>query len=126
METVHLNRRNTLKTLNGTGFLDKMSRALFNLCGVAALLLWSSGVAASPKVVGFDLVKERSVYPCGSRLQQRRNVVQSVLEKDAAGVQYLVNVSVGTPLQFLQLQIDTGSSDIWFPSAHGDVCEKSI
>ena len=31
--------------------------------------------------------------------------------------QYTVNISVGTPPQPLQVILDTGSSDLWFPAA---------
>ncbi|CAL3970210.1 hypothetical protein PZA11_006478 [Diplocarpon coronariae] len=35
---------------------------------------------------------------------------------------YFANVSVGTPGQALQLQIDTGSSDVWVPAAEAELC----
>ncbi|KAI9052043.1 hypothetical protein LZ554_004297 [Drepanopeziza brunnea f. sp. 'monogermtubi'] len=35
---------------------------------------------------------------------------------------YFANVSVGTPGQQLQLQIDTGSSDVWVPAAEASLC----
>lgn len=37
---------------------------------------------------------------------------------------YLINVTVGTPPQPISLQLDTGSSDIWFPSAQSSICES--
>lgn len=35
---------------------------------------------------------------------------------------YFANVTVGTPGQQLQLQIDTGSSDVWVPAAEAPLC----
>ena len=38
------------------------------------------------------------------------------------GLLYLINVTVGTPSQEFSLQLDTGSSDLWIPSADSDIC----
>jgi cathepsin D len=42
------------------------------------------------------------------------------------GVEYTGLVSVGKPIQSFNVQIDTGSSDLWFPSSdcHSHSCEK--
>lgn len=37
---------------------------------------------------------------------------------------YLINVTVGTPPQPFSLQLDTGSSDIWFPANSANVCQQ--
>lgn len=37
---------------------------------------------------------------------------------------YLINVTVGTPPQPFSLQLDTGSSDIWFPADSANVCQQ--
>ena len=39
---------------------------------------------------------------------------------------YFINVTIGTPPQPFSLQIDTGSSDIWFPSVEANVCEQGV
>jgi hypothetical protein len=43
-----------------------------------------------------------------------------------AQIEYLVEIEVGTPPQKIQSQLDTGSSDLWFPTASQcpstDVC----
>jgi hypothetical protein len=44
------------------------------------------------------------------------------LVKGYNGLQYWVNITVGTPPQPLAVQLDTGSSDLWIPSSHADVC----
>ena len=35
---------------------------------------------------------------------------------------YLLNISVGTPPQQLQVQIDTGSADLWMPESGKTLC----
>jgi len=37
---------------------------------------------------------------------------------------YYANISVGTPFQEFQVQIDTGSSDLWIPSATAAYCQR--
>jgi hypothetical protein len=37
---------------------------------------------------------------------------------------YLINVTVGTPPQSFSLQVDTGSSDVWFAANSADVCQR--
>ena len=36
---------------------------------------------------------------------------------------YLINMTVGTPGQPFSVQLDTGSSDIWIPSADSNACQ---
>ena len=75
-------------------------------------------VAAEPKVVSLPIHKN-----------QRRSIVKrdhasATLENDFIDGLFLVNATVGTPGQQVQLQIDTGSSDIWMFGARS--CAQAV
>jgi len=73
----------------------------------------------------------------GFQFERRRVDAEEVphLRKRASGtvlgsltneyILYFINVTVGTPPQPFSLQLDTGSSDIWFPSVNADVCKQN-
>lgn len=48
--------------------------------------------------------------------------VQSSLGNAVQAGLYFANITVGTPAQNLQVQIDTGSSDVWVPSSTASIC----
>lgn len=74
---------------------------LLLLCAFASL------AHASPKVVAMRMYrKERSIL-------QKRGTLSVTLGNAVQTGLYFVNASVGTPPQLVQLQIDTGSSDVW-------------
>jgi hypothetical protein len=77
----------------------------------SGLLLTSlaSVVSAHPKVVQMDMgrISERKV------MAKRSSDFTVQLGNAATTGLYYVNASVGTPVQSVQLQIDTGSSDVW-------------
>jgi Eukaryotic aspartyl protease len=93
-----------------------------------AALSFAASVAAS-NVVAFDFIKTRvnardiphldARYP---HLARRANTVQADITNEL--LLYLINVTVGTPPQPISLQLDTGSSDIWFPAVSANICQE--
>ncbi|KAF2090906.1 acid protease, partial [Saccharata proteae CBS 121410] len=57
------------------------------------------------------------------RLARRQKTVQTSLANFES--LYQINITVGTPGQTLGLQIDTGSSDVWFPSSSSSDCQQN-
>lgn len=85
-----------------TAFLSSLTKLFF----IANCILLAS-VAAEPKVVSLPLHKNQR------RSIVKRNHASATLENDYFDGLFWVNATVGTPGQLVQLQIDTGSSDIW-------------
>ena len=77
-----------------------------NLLIIANCALFAC-VNAGPNVVSFPLHRSprRSIV--------KRNHGSASLENDYIDGLFWINATVGTPGQLVQLQIDTGSSDIW-------------
>lgn len=75
---------------------------------------------ASPRVVNMDFVKTRSPH---ASLQRRAGTINTALINND-DLQYLANITVGTPPQQFIVQIDTGSSDLWIPSRSSDLCRS--
>lgn len=94
-------------------------RSVFYLTSLSVALLPCS-VAAGPtsKVLGLDFVK---LPKSGTRLQRRANTVTVPLINNDE-IQYLANISIGTPPKPFAVQLDTGSSDLWIPSTSSDLC----
>ncbi|EHY58348.1 hypothetical protein HRR83_007287 [Exophiala dermatitidis] len=96
--------------------------------GAAWLLSSVSSVVgtAAPGTVGYTFEKRRvkaQDYPHLARRQSSKTVQASL---DNEILLYLINVTVGTPGQPFSLQLDTGSSDIWFPAVNADICEDNV
>lgn len=110
-----------------------------------ALSLASTAVAdnliertvSGSKVLGINFYKEQrdayNVEVGRRRLEGKTLLRRTPLEKRATALQtldnaqqlYYANVSLGTPLQTVRLQIDTGSSDVWVNSANSQYCQQS-
>ncbi|KAL8946286.1 MAG: hypothetical protein Q9222_007295 [Ikaeria aurantiellina] len=68
-----------------------------------------------------NFIKTRSAQPS---LQRRAGTVNTVLD-NSNDLQYLANISIGTPPQPFIVQIDTGSSDLWVPSDQSTLCQAA-
>ncbi|KAG0746850.1 hypothetical protein G6F62_001617 [Rhizopus arrhizus] len=55
--------------------------------------------------------------------KKKRDIIPVIPLYNANAREYLINLSVGTPIQSFNVTLDTGSSDIWLPSSE---CPKSI
>ena len=81
--------------------------------------------APEPGTIGFQFEKKRvSAQDAPHMLARRQSgTISAALENEI--LLYFINCTVGTPPQPFSLQIDTGSSDIWFPAVNADVCQQS-
>jgi hypothetical protein len=89
-----------------------VQKCLFSLATLLGMLVldYPAPVCAEPKVVKMAMSRSGNV---NQRLARRNHVSVTVTNDVNEGL-YFVNATVGTPPQPVQLQIDTGSSDIWF------------
>lgn len=79
----------------------------------------SSCLAAEPKTLGlkFD-VRRHQLEPLTN--EKRTIPVGGLLSNQRTG--YWVNISIGTPPQWVSVQLDTGSSDLWIPYLASKTC----
>ncbi|KAL8877985.1 MAG: hypothetical protein Q9198_004111 [Flavoplaca austrocitrina] len=96
------------------------------MAGVIALSLFVSTlvplcVVAAPKTLGlkFDVKRHQPESPT---VTKRAQIVGGALSNEK--VRYLMNITVGTPPQYLEIKLDTGSSDMWIPSANSKMCQE--
>ena len=103
-----------------------MGRFAAAALGAASLLVSIVPVIADPEAgtVGFRFEKKRmAAADAPHRLTRRQSKTISV-GLDNEILLYFINCTVGTPPQPFSLQIDTGSSDIWFPAVNADICQQ--
>jgi predicted aspartyl protease len=104
---------------------------------LTTLLRISSLLAlASAGTVQFDIARNEQVRSAqltrrALQLQRRAGILPRagtlpvVLTNAESEGLYFANVTVGTPGQPLQLQIDTGSSDVWVPATTASICSDA-
>jgi Eukaryotic aspartyl protease len=92
------------------------------LTTLVAFLGFTSLAAADAKVVKLDFAKHEIRDSNSKSLLRRAATVDTQVYNVQYDLLYLVNASIGTPPQNFQLQLDTGSSDIWIPWANSQPC----
>ena len=86
----------------------------------SALVLFGILAAANAhEPLRLDFTK-RSIRSEAKQLSSRSLDVP--LLNGQGGLEYWVNITVGTPPQSLSVQLDTGSSDLWIPSTAASIC----
>src|SRR5690348_10361241 len=91
------------------------------LSGLVAVGYFLDSVRAA---IHLPIAKNRNVEAAqlqAAQLRRRGTVTAALGNVQQLGL-YYANVTAGTPPQEFALQIDTGSSDVWLPSATARLC----
>lgn len=86
---------------------------------VAAVL--ATVAEAQQGVVKWDIEKRHKPQTL-KRIRRADGTEVSVIDNKSAKGGYFATCKLGTPPQTLDLQLDTGSSDIWVPDTSAQVC----
>lgn len=103
-----------------------MGRFTGSLLAAASFLssIHSTQANPAPGVVGYNFERRLIDVSQAPYLARRQSgTVLSSLTNEI--LLYFINVTVGTPPQPFSLQLDTGSSDLWFPADNADVCQQN-
>ena len=88
----------------------------------ALTLLPCSSLATAPKVFSLDFFKEQ--VPALENVKDlRRRGGTFTTELYNRQQMHTINVSVGNPPQYFQVQLDTGSADFWVPATNSTQCK---
>jgi elongation factor G len=89
----------------------------------SALLVGAARAESSPGVVQWSI--ERRQLISDHVVEKRASTFEEVITNERQKGGYFATCALGTPIQNLTLQLDTGSSDIWVPSPSAEVCRSS-
>lgn len=91
---------------------------------IAASLLASAFLcpclAANPKTLGLKFEVERHQTESPTIDKRDKSLGGDISNRK---IRYLTNITVGTPPQRLSVRLDTGSADLWIPSADSKMCQ---